>query len=55
MNQKISDFVEKSSQKSFDLPHRGIINYNIGKYDVAVGKGLSRLDHLEFAKRKVIL
>lgn len=52
MNQKISDFVEKSSQKSFDLPHRGIINYNIGKYDVAVGKGLSRLDHLEFAKRK---
>jgi L-lactate dehydrogenase complex protein LldF len=52
MSQNISDFVEKSSQKAFDLPHRGIINNNIGKYDVAVKKGLSRLDHLEFAKKK---
>jgi L-lactate dehydrogenase complex protein LldF len=52
MSNKISDFVEKSSQKSFDIPHRSIINNNIGKYDNAVERGLSRLDHIEFAKKK---
>jgi L-lactate dehydrogenase complex protein LldF len=45
-------FVEVSTQKSFDLPHRGIINHNIGKYDSAVERGLSRLINLEHAKKK---
>lgn len=45
-------FVENSTQKSFDIPHRSIINNNIGKYDVAVERGLSRLQNLENAKKK---
>ena len=45
-------FVEVSTQKSFDLPHRGIINHNIGKYDSAVERGLSRLINLEHAKKR---
>ncbi|MBK0383420.1 iron-sulfur cluster-binding protein [Pedobacter sp. SD-b] len=50
---KTSDkFVEISTQKSFDLPHRGIINHNIGKYDIAVEKGLFRLENIEFAKKR---
>ncbi|OAQ38720.1 [Fe-S]-binding protein [Pedobacter psychrophilus] len=45
-------FVEISTQKSFDIPHRSIINNNIGKYDAAVDRGLSRLQNLENAKKK---
>jgi len=45
-------FIETTTEKSFDIPHRGIINHNIGKYDVAVEKGLSRLINLEYAKKK---
>lgn len=46
------DFINTSSEKAFDKEHRDIINYNIGKYDVAVERGLSKLSHLEHAKRK---
>jgi L-lactate dehydrogenase complex protein LldF len=52
MSNKISEFVEITTQKAFDIPHRTIINNNIGKYDAAVEKGLSRLDHIDFAKKK---
>lgn len=45
-------FIENTAEKSFDISHRGIINHNIGKYDVAVEKGLSRLINLEYAKKK---
>lgn len=45
-------FVENSSQKSFDIPHRNIINHNIGRYDTAVERGLSRIVNLEHAKKK---
>lgn len=45
-------FVEVSTQKSFDNSHRGIINHNIGKYDVSVKRGLSRLINIDFAKKK---
>lgn len=45
-------FVEVSTQKSFDNSHREIINHNIGKYDDAVEKGLSRLINIDFAKKK---
>lgn len=47
-----SDFTLLSGEKAFDLRHRQIINYNIGKYDGAVKAGLSARDNLEYAKRK---
>lgn len=46
------DFSDISKDKAFDKEHRDIINYNIGKYDVAVNRGLSRLINLEHAKKK---
>jgi L-lactate dehydrogenase complex protein LldF len=46
------EFLVDSEEKAFDLDHRRIINYNIGKYDTAVDRGLSKLINLENAKRK---
>jgi len=46
------DFLTASENKAFDLDHRRIINYNIGKYDAAVVKGLAKLTNLDYAKRK---
>lgn len=40
------------SEKSFDIDHRRIINYNINKYDTAVNRGLSRIINLDNAKRR---
>jgi L-lactate dehydrogenase complex protein LldF len=45
-------FIESSAEKAFEVPHRGIINHNIGKYDAAVERGLSRLINLDYAKKK---
>lgn len=47
-----SDFISTSETKAFDLDHRRIINYNIGKYDAAVARGLSRFANLENSKRR---
>ena len=52
MQNAAEDFLIASENKAFDTDHRRIINYNIGKYDAAVGRGLSRLENLENAKRK---
>src|SRR5476649_1843858 len=46
------EFISASEQKAFDTDHRRIINYNIGKYDAAVERGLSKLINLDNAKRK---
>ena len=46
------EFLVTAEDKAFDVDHRRIINYNIGKYDAAVTKGLSRLINLDTAKRK---
>ena len=46
------EFLVAAEDKAFDVDHRRIINYNIGKYDAAVDRGLSRLTNLETAKRK---
>lgn len=46
------EFVVAAENKAFDLDHRKIINYNIGKYDAAVHNGLSRIANLGNAKRK---
>ena len=34
------DFLVAAENKAFDTGHRRIINYNIGKYDAAVSRGL---------------
>lgn len=45
-------FQEKSDQKAFDLDHRQVINYNIGKYNTSVETGLSHFNNLEHSKRR---
>ncbi|WP_448700953.1 LutB/LldF family L-lactate oxidation iron-sulfur protein [Mucilaginibacter sp. AW1-3] len=46
------EFLIASENKVFDRDHRRILNHNIGKYDVAVERGLSKFANLENAKRK---
>ena len=46
------EFLVAAEDKAFDVDHRRIINYNIGKYDAAVTRGLSRMINLDHAKRK---
>ncbi|WP_395626446.1 LutB/LldF family L-lactate oxidation iron-sulfur protein [Daejeonella sp.] len=52
MSNAAAEFVKISDTKAFDSDHRRIINYNIGKYDVAVERGLSKFANLENSKRK---
>lgn len=52
MNKTAGDFLVKSDEKAFDLAHRKTINYNIGKYNVAVDRGLSKFDNLANSKKK---
>jgi L-lactate dehydrogenase complex protein LldF len=52
MGSTAEEFLVASEEKAFDMSHRQIINYNIGKYDAAVDNGLSRIINLENAKRK---
>ncbi len=46
------DFLIKADEKAFDIPHRNTINNNIGKYNTAVARGLSKFENLEASKRK---
>jgi L-lactate dehydrogenase complex protein LldF len=46
------EFLVAAEDKAFDSKHRHIINYNMGKYDAAVHKGLSKIINLENTKRK---
>src|SRR6187402_418252 len=46
------EFLIDADNKVFDIDHRRIINYNIGKYDAAVSNGLARLINLDNAKRR---
>ena len=52
MTKYAADFNLASHSKSFDLAHRKIINYNIGKYDTAVDRALTKFHNLENSKRK---
>lgn len=52
MTTKASDFITASDTKAFDLDHRRIINYNIGKHKIAVEHGLLKFANLENSKRK---
>lgn len=46
------EFLIDAENKAFDTEHRRIINYNIGKYDTAVARGLSRIINMDNAKRR---
>jgi len=52
MGTTAEEFLVDSEIKAFDRSHRRIINYNIGKYDAAVDRGLSKLINLDNAKKK---
>ncbi len=52
MGSTAEEFIVASDSKAFDTDHRRIINYNIGKYDEAVHRGLSRVINTENAKRR---
>jgi len=46
------EFLVDSENKVFDTGHRHIINNNIGKYEAAVTRGLSKIINLDNAKKK---
>lgn len=52
MSDHAEEFLIASENKAFDKEHRRIINFNIGKYDAAVTRGLSKLINLDNAKKK---
>ncbi|MDF3079383.1 MAG: iron-sulfur cluster-binding protein [Sphingobacteriaceae bacterium] len=52
MTKLAEEFQVVSEEKAFDLNHRRIINFNIGRYDTAVKRGLSPFANLENSKRK---
>lgn len=52
MSSIAEDFLIKTDEKAFDLPHRKTINHNIGKYNAAVERGLSKFENLENSKKK---
>lgn len=52
MQSTAEEFLVASEDKAFDVDHRRIINHNIGKYDAAVERGLSKLINLDNAKRR---
>lgn len=52
MGKMAEDFLVKADEKAFDKAHRNTINYNIGKYNAAVERGLSKFENLEASKRK---
>lgn len=47
---KIKQFLQDAEAKSFDLNHRQIIKYNIGKYNLAVKQGLQQYRNHELAR-----
>ena len=52
MSKFSTDFQIAAQEKAFDLDHRKIIKFNIGRYDSAVKRGLSKFVNLENSKRK---
>ena len=55
MSTTASQFQTKTEEKSFDASHRQKIKFNIGKYDIAVAKGLPQFANLEAARKKAHL
>ncbi|HXH99253.1 MAG TPA: LutB/LldF family L-lactate oxidation iron-sulfur protein [Sphingobacteriaceae bacterium] len=52
MTKFASEFINTSYTKAFDLDHRRIINFNIGRYNQSVNRGISTFYNLENSKRK---
>jgi len=52
MNQAYHKFIIDAGKRSFDKEQRRRLNFNIGKYDEAVARGLSQFQNLELAKRR---
>jgi L-lactate dehydrogenase complex protein LldF len=52
MSKSAEEFLVASEEKAFDMSHRRIINFNIGRYDAAVERGLSKIINLENNKKK---
>lgn len=52
MSTAAQTFLKASEQKVFDLKHRNTINFNMGKYHVAVEKGLQHFSNLELARNR---
>lgn len=49
---KESVFLKATEEKTFDLKHRNTINFNMGKYDVSVKKGLGQYQDHDLAKSR---
>jgi len=52
MNQAHHKFIEDAGRRSFDKEQRRRLNFNIGRYDAAVARGLNQFQNLELAKRR---
>src|ERR1700761_8498524 len=52
MGNTADEFLVAAEEKAFNTDHRRIINFNIGRYDTSVARGLSRIINLDNAKRK---
>jgi L-lactate dehydrogenase complex protein LldF len=52
MGKTAEEFLVASEQKAFEMDHRRIINTNIGKYDTAFDRGISRMINVENTKKK---
>jgi L-lactate dehydrogenase complex protein LldF len=52
MNQAHHKFIEDAGRRAFDKEQRRRLNFNIGRYDAAVARGLSQFQNLELAKRR---
>lgn len=46
------EFLENSEAKAFDIRHRGILNFNISRYNEAVIRGKKQYCNIELAKRR---
>lgn len=51
MHPSASSFIARSKEKAFDLKHRATINFNIGKYNLAVPRGKSQFQDIELARQ----
>ncbi len=53
MSDKQKEFSRKAEIKAFDITHRKILNFNIGKYDAAVLRGKEQFSNLPLAKQRI--
>ncbi|RYG17227.1 MAG: lactate utilization protein [Chitinophagaceae bacterium] len=49
------EFLVKADEKAFDMPHRRTINHNIGKYNVAVERGLAKFEIIQKRNGKTVI